>query len=416
MKAPSQTVSNVGQPSRKAALYGLALVTLLNFVNYADRFILAAVLPRIKTDLDLTDVELGLLANAFLFAFFLTSPVFGRLGDRGSRPRLLAAGVGLWSLMTAGAGLARNFVQLATARAAVGVGEAAYSTISPALLADYFPVECRGRVFARFYVAVPVGAAGGFLLGGVLEQLFGWRRAFYAVGLPGLALALLVLTVPDPPRGATEGRLDDKPLGTIEALRELRGNFTYVGTVLGYAAYTFGLGGLAVWMPTYLERVRGLQLQDADLLVGAVTAVSGLTGTFIGGYLGDRLSRRLRQGHLWLSGGATVAAILPAWLALTAVSPMIFRPSLFVAEFFLFLSTGPVNVVIVSIVPPGIRAMAMAVCIFVIHALGDAISPPIIGMLADFNGLARAVLIVPISIAVAGIFWTATAAREMLRS
>jgi MFS family permease len=392
-----------------AARYVLGVVTLLNFVNYIDRFILAAVLPRIKTDFALNDLQLGLLANAFLVAYFITSPAFGRLGDRGSRPRLIGAGVALWSLATAAAGLTRNFMQLIAARAAVGVGEAAYATISPALLADYFPVARRGRAFSVFYVAIPVGAAVGYLLGGVLERAFGWRAAFYAVGLPGLALALLALTIPDPPRGASDGRHDGGSETLGATLGRLGRNLPYVGTVLGYAAYTFALGGLAVWMPTYLERVRGLDLARADILVGGVTAVAGLGGTFVGGYIGDRLAARVRHGHLWLSGLATLAASLPAWLALTATSPTTYQTSLFVAEFLLFLSTGPINVVIVSAVPAGMRAMAMAVSIFVIHALGDALSPPIIGTLADLGGLARAVTVVPLAIVVAGLVWTATA-------
>jgi predicted MFS family arabinose efflux permease len=393
----------------RGAPYVLGVVTLLNFVNYIDRFILAAVLPRIKSDFALNDLQLGLLANAFLVAYFITSPAFGRLGDRASRPRLIGAGVAFWSLATAAAGLTRSFMQLVAARAGVGVGEAAYATISPALLADCFPVARRGRAFAVFYVAIPVGAAAGYLLGGVLERAFGWRAAFYAVGLPGLALAMLALTIPDPARGASDGRNErgSEPLGAT--LGRLSRNLPYVGTVLGYAAYTFALGGLAVWMPTYLERVRGLDLARADILVGGVTAVAGLGGTFAGGYIGDRLAARVRHGHLWLSGIATLGASLPAWLALTATSPAVYQTSLFVAEFLLFLSTGPINVVIVSAVPAGMRAMAMAVSIFVIHALGDAISPPIIGTLADLGGLARAVTVVPLAIVISGLVWTATA-------
>jgi MFS family permease len=393
------------------------VVTLLNFVNYIDRYILAAVLPRIKTDLDLNDFQLGLLANAFLVAYFITSPAFGRLGDRTSRPRLIGAGVAFWSLATAAAGLTRSFMQLVAARAGVGVGEAAYATISPALLADCFPVARRGRAFSVFYVAIPVGAAVGYLLGGMLERAFGWRAAFYAVGLPGVALAMLALTIPDPPRGASDGPprgasdgRNERDFETLGAtLGRLSRNLPYVGTVLGYAAYTFALGGLAVWMPTYLERVRGLDLARADILVGGVTAVAGLGGTFVGGYIGDRLAQRVRHGHLWLSGVATLGASLPAWLALTATSPATYQTSLFVAEFLLFLSTGPINVVIVSAVPAGMRAMAVAVSIFVIHALGDAISPPIIGTLADLGGLARAVTVVPLAIVVSGLVWTATA-------
>jgi predicted MFS family arabinose efflux permease len=391
--------------------YVLAVVTVLNFVNYIDRFILAAVLPRIKTDFALTDLQLGLLANAFLVTYFVASPAFGRLGDLGSRPRLIGAGVALWSLATAAAGLTRNFMQLVVARAGVGVGEAAYATISPGLLADYFPAARRGRAFAVFYVAIPVGAAVGYLLGGVLERAFGWRAAFYAVGLPGLALAVLALTIPDPPRGVSDDRSQGGPDTLGATLRALGRNRPYVGTVLGYASYTFALGGLAVWMPTYLERVRGLDLARADLLVGGVTAVAGLGGTFVGGYVGDRLAARISRGHLWLSGIATLAASLPAWLALTAASPATYQTALFAAEFLLFLSTGPINVMIVTSVPASMRAMAMAVSIFVIHALGDAISPPIIGTLADAGGLSRAVMVVPLAIVLSGLLWTATAVQ-----
>ena len=399
--------------ARRAASYGLGVVTLLNFLNYIDRFILAAVLPRIKTDLALSDFQLGMLANGFLVAYFVTSPFFGRLGDRGSRTRLLAAGVAAWSVATAAAGSARSFTQLMLSRAGVGIGEAAYATISPALLSDYFPASERGRVFAIFYVAIPVGAAAGFLLGGALEQAFGWRAAFYAVGLPGVALALLALTLPDPPRGSADGPAIDAPAPRDESLVGTLGmlgrNREYVGTVLGLAAYTFALGGLSIWMPTYLERVRGLELARANFLVGGVSVVTGLAGTFVGGYLGDRLSARMRAGHLWLSAVSTLAAIGPAWLMLRSASPLVYGASFFAAELLLFLSTSPVNVVLVSVVPAHIRAMAMAVSIFAIHALGDAISPPLIGWLADQSSLSRAVMIVPLAVAVSGAIWLWTA-------
>jgi MFS transporter, Spinster family, sphingosine-1-phosphate transporter len=324
-------------------------------------------------------------------------------------PGCCSARGAFWSLATAAAGLARNFAQLVAARAGVGVGEAAYTTIAPSLLADYFPVERRGRTFAIFYMAIPVGAAIGFLLGGVLERQFGWRGAFYAVGLPGLIAAALALTLPDPPRTLTDGAQRDSSESIRATLVSLALNRAYVGTVLGYAAYTFALGGLAVWMPTFLERVRGLDLAPADFLVGSVTAVSGLGGTFVGGYIGDRLASRFQHGQLWLSGISTLAAVPPALLALTATSPVVYQVSLFIAEFLLFMSTGPINVVIVSVVPATIRAMAMAVSIVAIQVLGGAISPPIIGLLADVGGLARAVLVVPLAIVIAGAVWIATA-------
>jgi MFS family permease len=396
---------------KRAAYYGLAVVTLLNFLNYIDRYILAAVLPRIQTELGLTNTQAGLLATAFLVAYFITSPFFGILGDRLSRTRLMAVGVSAWSLATAATGIMRTFGQLMFARSFVGIGEAAYATISPALLSDYFPRAQRGRAFAIFYVAIPVGAAVGYLLGGLIEPHLGWRAAFYVVGLPGIILSFLALTAPDPPRGAAEAEPDAAlmPEPLRATLRGFMQNWTYSGTVLGYAAYTFALGGLAYWMPGYLEQARGLDLSRANYIVGTVTVLAGLGGTFAGGYAGDFLAARMKHGQLWLCGLSGIAAIVPTWFALTVASAPAYLVWFFLAEFLLFLSTGPVNVVIVSVVPVHSRAMAMAVSIFTIHLLGDAISPPVIGALADRSSLAQAVLIVPAAIALSGLLWIVTA-------
>src|SRR5262252_4650120 len=170
---------------RRAAYYGLVVVTL-NFLNYIDRYILSAVLPRMQSELSLTNTQAGLLATAFLFAYFITSPIFGALGDRLSRTRLMAVGVSAWSIASAATGIMRGFVRLMIARSSVGVGEAAYATISPALLSDYFPRSQRGRAFSIFYVAIPLGAAVGYLMGGLIEPVWGWRAAFFVVGLPGI--------------------------------------------------------------------------------------------------------------------------------------------------------------------------------------------------------------------------------------
>jgi MFS family permease len=404
MRAESQMVG------RNAAYYGLTIVTLLNLLNYIDRYILAAVLPRMQAELSLTNSQAGFLATAFLLTYFLTSPFFGVLGDRLSRTRLMALGVAAWSVATAATGFMRNFVQLLAARSCVGVGEAAYATISPALLTDYFPRERRGRAFSIFYVAIPVGAAAGYLLGGFIEAELGWRAAFYVVGLPGIAMALLALTAADPPRGSAEAAAATETADPFAvALRGLFTNFAYVGTVLGLIAYTFALGGLQLWMPKFLTEVRGLELARADFLVGGLTVVAGLSGTFSGGYLGDLFAARMKHGQLWLSALSSIAGIVPTWLALTVSSSPGYLVWLFIAEFFLFLSTGPVNVVIVSVVPVRTRALAMAGSIFAIHLLGDAISPPIVGWLADISSLAKAVLIMPVAIAVSGVIWTVTA-------
>ncbi len=406
---PGPATGASGLP-RGTAAFGLAILTLLNFVNYIDRYVLPAVAPRVKEALSLSDEQLGLLGSAFLLSYLLTSPAFGYLGDRFSRTRLMGLGVALWSVATAGAGLARSFAQMVVARGAVGVGEASYAAISPALLSDYYPRERRGRVFAIFYLAIPVGSAVGYLLGGLLEHHFGWRAAFFAVGLPGLLLALLTLTIADVPRG-----INDPPetagaqAGFGESLRTLACNGRYLRAVLGYAAYTFAVGGLSFWAPVYFSRERGLPLGRADLLVGGVSVVAGIGGTFAGGWLADRLAPRMRQAYLYVSGISMLLAIPLSWVALAAHAPSVYVGALLLAEFMVFLSTGPINVVIVSVVPVGMRATAMAGSIFAIHLLGDAAAPWVVGALSDGVGLARAVLIMPLAIAVSGVICTAAA-------
>jgi MFS family permease len=397
--------------SRGAAAYGLAIMTLLNFVNYIDRYVLPAVAPRVKEALSLSDEQLGFLGSAFLLSYLLTSPVFGYLGDRLSRTRLMGLGVALWSVATAGGGLARSFAQMLLARGAVGVGEASYAAISPALLSDYYPSERRGRVFAIFYLAIPVGSAVGYLLGGALEHHFGWRAAFFAVGLPGLVLALLTLTIADVPRGINDAPQpgDATAAGLAGSVRLLARNAAYVRAVLGYAAYTFAVGGLSFWAPIYFSRERGLALGRADLLVGGITAIAGIAGTFAGGYLADRLARRIGQAYLYVSGVSMLLAIPLSFAALVARTPAVFMSALLAAEFMVFLSTGPINVVIVSVVPVAVRATAMAGSIFVIHLLGDAAAPWVVGALSDRFGLARAVYVMPAAIAVSGVVWTAAA-------
>jgi MFS transporter, Spinster family, sphingosine-1-phosphate transporter len=417
--SPADRVSAVTGRSgltRSAAAYGLGVMTLLNFVNYIDRYVLPAVSPRIQEALHLSDAQLGLLGSAFLVSYFATSPIFGWLGDRLSRTRLMAVGVAIWSLATALGGLARSFFQMAMARGAVGVGEASYAAISPALISDYYPPERRGRVFAIFYLAIPVGSAVGYLLGGALEHHFGWRAAFFAVGLPGLALALLTLSAPDPPRGINDqpspsaGADGAETYSYPDALRLLARNRDYVVAVLGYAAYTFAIGGMSFWVPNYLHRVRAVSLKDADYLLGVVTVIAGIGGTFLGGALADWLATRVRQAYLYLSGVSMLLAIPFAWVAFTSPDRNTYVAALFAAEFLAFLSTGPINVVLVSVVPVAIRATAMAVSIFVIHLFGDAAAPLVIGVLSDWVGLSRAVLLMPFVVALSGLLWTAGAA------
>ena len=295
----------------------------------------------------------------------------------------------------------------------VGIGEAAYATIAPSLLADFFGKRTRGRAFAIFNMAIPVGAALGYIVGGVVRQHFGWHAAFYVAGVPGVILAAWILRLPDPPRGVRDDEDEavlapQKTDGWSIYLRLLRGR-VYLLTVLGYAAYTFALGGLAYWMPTFLERVRGIPDEQASAGFGAIVVITGFLGTFVGGWLGDYWLKYSRQAYLWLSGWTALLAVPAVWLALSAGAPAVFYPSLIAAELLLFMSTGPINTAIVNLVNPLERASAVALSVFAIHLLGDVPSPYVIGKLSDVSTLGAAVMIVPGAVVICGVLWLAAA-------
>jgi MFS family permease len=414
------------------------VLTLINLFNYIDRYIPAALVESLRrSELHVTDTQSGLLMSGFVIVYMLTSPFFGALGDRGRRPRIVAAGIALWSLATGFAGFARSFVSLFVARSAVGIGEAAYMTISPAMLADSFPRRERGRVFAIFNAATPIGAAASYILGGLVDRHFGWRAAFFVAGFPGLLLALMMWRLRDPPRGgqdepevaaptaapaaptaatptaAAPADTTDTPShaaapprgGLLAAYRELLRNRSFMLIMLGYAAYTFALGALAYWMPAFLERVRGLPAGEGTVQFGIIVVVTGFVGTFAGGWLGDALLGRFSQAYLWVSGIATLAAAPLALLAFRSASRPVYTVAIIAAEILLFVSTGPINSAVVNAVSPGRRATAVAFNILIIHLLGDVPSPPLIGRISDATSLGTAFLVLPVMMAVAGVIW-----------
>jgi MFS family permease len=393
--------------STQTPRYALAILTLINLFNYIDRWVVAAVIEPIKQSLGLSDTQLGVIGAGFIVVYALTSPVFGMLGDRRARPPLIALGVAIWSMATGLAGFARGFWSLFIARSTVGVGEAAYGTIAPAILSDLFPIERRGRVFAVFFAAIPVGSAAGYVLGGLADHHFGWRAAFWIAGFPGLLLSLLVLMVKDPPRGTFDVHAPRASgTRTRDVYRDLLRNRPYVLAVLGYAAYTFALGGLGFWMPAFLERARGMPRADATIAFGIMVIVTGFVGTFLGGWLGDRLLTRTRQSYLWVSGIATLLAAPMTLLGLMHENKVVYLTALTIAEVLIFMCTGPINSAIVNVVSPLERATAVGLSVFVMHFLGDIPSPPLIGALSDASSLGKGILIVPLAILAAGLIWS----------
>ena len=382
----------------------LALLLAVNLLNYIDRQVLYAVFPLIKADLGLSDTALGFLGSSFMLCYMVSAPFFGWLGDNWSRVRLAAAGLGIWSLATAAAGIAPGYRSLLAARTCVGVGEASFGTVSPGLLADFFPRERRGRILAYFYLAIPVGSALGYLFGGVVGQHFGWHAAFLLVGIPGLFLTLPVMMLRETPPGRgtfPEKAAEGRPAGGYASLIT---NRSFVTNTLAMAAMTFALGGLAQWLPTFLFRIHGLDVARGNTLFGAITVVAGITGTLAGGWLGDRAQARSARGYLTVSGWGFLIGTPVAATAILTPSLPVSLCAMFFAEFFLFLNTGPLNTVIVNVTQPTIRAMAFAVNIFFIHAMGDAVSPTLLGWLSDRWGLRPALLVTPVAIVIAAGF------------
>ena len=364
----------------------LGLLLAINLFNYIDRYVLAAVLLRIGSAMLNGDpsakAKLGALATVFLVSYMVLSPLFGILGDRFPRWKLIGAGVLLWTLASGASGLAGNYWILLFTRAFVGVGEAAYGPIAPSIIADLYPISSRGKVMSLFYMAIPVGSALGYALGGLADGLWGWRYGFYLVVPPGILLSALCFFLPEPQRAQAlekrKARLDDY----LELLRTP----SYIWNTLGMAALTFAIGGIAYWMPEFISKSPNAgELSTVNNIFGAITVVTGITATLLGGFTGDALCNRIRGAYFTVSAIGLALAFPFVLLVISAPFPMAWV-WIFIAEFCLFFNTGPSNTALANVSRPQTRATAFALNIFFIHILGDAISPPIIGWIADQHG------------------------------
>ena len=367
----------------------LSVLTGLNGLNYLDRYVGAATLPLILAGLAISDTEGGLLQSAFILTYSLACPVAGWVGDRHPRLRLAAAGVFVWSAATIASGLAPTYAWLLLARAIIGVGEASYAVVTPSLLSDCYPPERRSRVLGIFYAAIPVGTALGYVVGGLVGEALGWRAAFLVAGAPGAVLAGLLLFLREPPRGALDPARPpgETPLGLRASLRALLARRSYVVNTVSQVIYTFAMGGLATWMPTYFVRERGIPLGTAASTFGLILVVAGFLGTLTGGRLSDAFARRWRAAHFTVSGVTLVASIAFTLPAVLSSTPAVFWSAMFVTLFLLFMNIGPLNAAMANVLPADLRARGFAVTTMVMHLLGDAASPSLIGLASDRVGL-----------------------------
>jgi MFS family permease len=368
----------------------------MNLLDYTDRWVLAAVLPQIQREFQLDNTQAGWLATLFLISYSVISPFMGFAGDRMRRTWLLGLGVGVWSLATVGSGLARDYNHLQVARAILGIGEATYGVIAPTILMDLFAREQRARVMSAFYLAMPLGGALGMSLGGAIAVNHSWNAAFFVVGAPGLLAALAALALPEPVRGASEKvdverlELHQRVGASREDYLDLMVNSSYTYSVFGMAFYTFAIGGLAYWMPTFLTVTKGIDQVQATSLLGVTTLGAAVSGMTAGGWLADRLSRRSPRALFVVPGLALLASIPFILVAIYSRSRLGIFGGIFLAEALMFINTGPCNAVIANVVMPNMRAAAYAVAIFAVHFLGDIWSPTLMGWVADTFGESEA--------------------------
>jgi MFS family permease len=416
-------------PSVAGAATALVLLTALNFVNYIDRYILPGVQEQVKAEFHVSDAALGSLTFWFFMTYMCAAPLTGWLGDRFPRKPLIVTCALLISAINVLTGLVHAFDSLLIRHAVLGIGEASFGIYAPALLSDFYPEEDRNRILTIFYTAIPVGAALGYLIGELVGSRFGWRMPFYVSAVPGFLIAALILIfLREPARGASDEpqlrvphvrqphRLTwglplfkSGPLHSIlstldsilEAFESLATNAPYLYATLGMAMVTFSLGGISAWMPSFLQR-SGFSPSTVGLTLGGITAGTGLAGTAIGGWL----------AQLWLRTNHRALFLISAWSALLTVPFGVIcffgpratmLPALGIAMFMIFLGTGPLNAAIVNAVPAAVRATAIAMELFLIHALGDTPSPKLIGIVSDHSTLATGLGLTLVTMLVAAV-------------
>jgi MFS family permease len=362
----------------------LSLLIALNLLNYIDRYILPGEIELVQREFHSTDQQMGLLTTGMFVVYMFAAPLTGWLGDRFRRKPLIIGGAVLWSLATLATAWVHDYWTMFARHALVGVGEATFTIFAPAVLADFYPERDRNRILSIFYLAIPVGAALGYLAGGQLGSHWGWRAPFFVCAIPGLVVALLYgLIGREPERGASDHVKADAQEGRFVGLFK---NPAFLTATFGLAMLTFAMGGISNWAPTFLHRFAGMSIAGAGTTMGAITVVDGIAGTLVGGWIAQRWLRT-NDRALYLVSFWSVALTLPCGILVFFGPPSWSVPALFVTEFFLFLNTGPLNTAIVNSVPASVRATAISLNLFFIHAFGDTFSPTIIGAISDKTNL-----------------------------
>ncbi|MFZ1167513.1 MAG: MFS transporter [Candidatus Sulfotelmatobacter sp.] len=377
----------------------LIVLTALNLLNYADRNVLFAVQPLVQDEFHLTKTQIGYLTSAFLGFYMVAAPFVGPLADRYSRKFIIVLGAIFWSGLTLLTAFTHNYTELLIRHTLVGIGEATFVTIAPTFVADLFAEKKRGRILGVFYLAIPVGSAAGYLLGGYLAPQHGWRFPFYIAAGPGFLLAIAAMFLKEPERGQFDSVNAAPERTTIIGLVR---NPAFLTSTLGMAAMTFSLGGIQVWMPQFLYSERHYTLEAANLTFGLIIVADGIVAALAGGWLGDYLLRRMKSSY-YLVSAASMALGVPVMIVALFVKGRAMIPAIALAAFFLLLNTAPLNAAVINSVDAHIRATALAVNIFIIHILGDVPSPTMMGWVADRRSLQAAFILPVIAMVISAV-------------
>jgi MFS family permease len=369
--------------------YALGLLTLVYVFNYLDRTVIYILLPLIKKEMSFTDVQLALLGSMSFVIFFTVLGIpFGRLADRAVRKNMIAGGLAIWSLFSGLTGFAEGFWSLMICRVMVGVGEATLGPAALSLLSDYFPPRVRATVQAIYSSGIAIGAGLAFFLGGWLGQHYGWRVAFYALGFPGLVIALLVYLLREEPRGTTEAGATKYTSSDWKILFQsvpLRYHY------LGYGCFGLAANNLSFWGPTFVTRVYKLDLLTIGFYGGLLTLLAGVPGTIVGGHLADKF-RRFGRGGRMLFGALAALIAVPFWLLFIFSGNLLL---LLIANLVLLALSlvwlGPAAADVHDIAGPELRGLGIGVYFFaVIIAYG--IGSLVIGQVNDWLGATTAPL------------------------
>ena len=399
----------------------LWLLTFANLLNYLDRYVISSVAPVIEKEFLLTHTQTGFVMSAFMVGYMFTSPIFGWLGDRHHRPRAMAVSIAGWSLATAMSGAATNYFWLVVSRLGVGVGEAGYATFSTSYIRDVLRDDRKvNRALSIFYATIPVGAALGYLWGGWMATHYNWRWALYGGAIPGFFLFIFVWILKDPSRQVTQSSIAEPEESYWSRVAKLLKNKLYLGTILGYTAHTFALGGFAAWAPHYLSNALKVDLATASFKIGVSTCIAGIIGTFLGGKLADIGLSKLKvldstsmakYYNRFCAYATLLAAPCAVWM-LFAPDGTQFSVAFFLVQLAMFASIAPINTATLTAVASGLTAAAFAVQIFITHALGDVISPPLVGYLSESMPMNEAMLVLVVSMIFCSAFWWYTGRVE----